>query len=165
MSVYDKIIKGGELVIPRQGVMKADLAINAGKIAAIAQDLPAEQADQVIDAAGLKVFPGAIDSHAHIGIYRPLSDDAASETASAASGGVTTICSYFRTGKNYLNKTGAFKEIFPELLDKSADSYRIDYAYHIACMSSAQIDEIEWLVTQGGVSTFKYYMFYKSLAP
>ena len=163
MPVYDKVIKGGELVIPGQGVIKADLAIKEGKIAAIAQDLSAEQAGRAINAAGKKVFPGAIDSHAHIGIYRPLSEDAASETASAACGGVTTICSYFRTGKNYLNKSGAFKEIFPELLDKSAGFFRIDYAYHIACMSSAQIDEMEWLVKEGGVSTFKYYMFYKSL--
>jgi len=101
-----------------------------------------------VDATGKKVFHGAIDSHVHVGIYRPLSEDAASESASAASGGVTTICSYFRTGSNYLDKTGAFKEIFAELPDKSAGSYRIDYAYHVACMSSAQLGEIEWLVKE-----------------
>lgn len=163
MAGFDLIIKGGELVIPYQGVVRADIGVKGEKIAAIAQDLPADQGTRIVDATGKKVFPGAIDSHAHVGIYRPLSEDAASESASAASGGVTTICSYFRTGSNYLNKTGAFKDIFPELLDKSAGSFRIDYAYHIACMSSAQIDEIEWLVKECGVSTFKYYMFYKSL--
>lgn len=25
------------------------------------------------------------------------------------------------------------------------------------------VDEIEWLVREGGISTFKYYMFYKLL--
>ncbi len=163
MADFDLIIKGGELVIPNQGVVRADIGVEGEKIAAVAQDIPAAEGVRVIDAAGKKVFPGAIDSHAHVGIYRPLSEDATSESASAASGGVTTICSYFRTGKNYLNKTGALKDIFPELLEKSAGAFRIDYAYHIACMSSAQIDEIEWLVKEGGVSTFKYYMFYKSL--
>lgn len=163
MAVYDMVVKNGDLVIPKQGVFRADIGIKDGKIAAISREIPDSDGEQIVDATGQAVFPGAIDSHSHIGIYRPLSEDAASESASAASGGVTTICSYFRTGKNYLNKTGAFKEIFPELLEKSADSFRIDYAYHIACMSSEQIDEIEWLVKEGGVSTFKYYMFYKSL--
>lgn len=163
MAVFDAVVRGGDLVIPKQGIVRADLGIKGGKIAAIAQEIPDDDGSRVMDATGKKIFPGAIDSHSHIGIYRPLSEDAASESASAASGGVTTICSYFRTGKNYLNKTGAFKDIFPELLEKSADSFRIDYSYHIACMSSEQINEIEWLVKEGGVSTFKYYMFYKSL--
>jgi dihydroorotase-like cyclic amidohydrolase len=163
MAQFDMVVKGGDLIIPLQGRIQADLGIKDGRIAAIAQEIDGSEGAQIVDASGKVVFPGAIDSHSHIGIYRPLSEDAASETASAASGGVTTICSYFRTGNNYLNKTGAFKDIFPELLQKSADSFRIDYAYHIACMSSAQIDEIEWLVKECGVSTFKYYMFYKSL--
>ena len=163
MAIFDTVIKGGDLVIPRQGIIRADLGIRNGVITSVARDIPADDAARVEDATGKTVFPGAIDSHSHIGIYRPLSEDAASETASAASGGVTTICSYFRTGNNYLNKTGSFKDIFPELLEKSAESFRIDYAYHIACMSSEQLKEIEWLVREGGVSTFKYYMFYKSL--
>ncbi len=163
MALFDTVVKGGELIIPKQGTIRADLGIRGGKIVAMAREIPDADAGRVVDARKKKVFPGAIDSHAHIGIYRPLSEDAVSESASAATGGVTTICSYFRTGKNYLNKTGSFKDIFPELLEKSAESYRIDYAYHIACMSSEQIDEIEWLVREGGVSTFKYYMFYKSL--
>lgn len=163
MAGFDMVVKGGELVIPFQGVTKADLGIKDGKIAAIVREISDAEGALVVDASGKTVFPGAIDSHSHIGIYRPMSEDAASETASAASGGVTTICSYFRTGNNYLNKTGEFKDIFPELMEKSADSFRIDYAYHIACMSSAQIEEIEWLVRECGVSTFKYYMFYKSL--
>jgi len=30
-------------------------------------------------------------------------------------------------------------------------------------MSSEQLAEVDWLVGQAGVSTFKYYMFYKML--
>ncbi len=107
-------------------------------------------------------MPGAIDSHFHIGIYRPHAEDARSESASAISGGVTTILSYFRTGHHYLNKTGPYREIFPEVLSLSDGNFWCDYGYHIAPMNSAQLDEVSWLVDQG-VSSFKFYMFYKGL--
>lgn len=163
MPQYDLIIKQGDLVVPKLGVFRADIGVSNEKIAAIAKELPADSAAKVIDANGMAVFPGAVDSHFHIGIYRPLSEDAKSESGSAASGGVTTILSYFRTGHNYLNKTGAFKELFPELMEKSKGSFLTDYGYHIAIMSNEQLNEIEWLVRECGVTTFKYYMFYKSL--
>lgn len=163
MALYDVIIKDGSLVIPGEGVIKADLGIKDEKISTISHELVEKDAQKVVDATGKYVFPGAVDSHAHVGIYRPLEEDAASESAACAAGGVTTIASYFRTGKNYLNKTGPFKNIFPELLKKSENSYRVDYAYHIACMSTEQINEVDWLAKEAGVSTFKYYMFYKSL--
>jgi len=163
MTTYDLAIKNGILVIPGAGLVRADLGIKGEKIAAVSEDIPADAAKRVLDASGRHVFPGAVDSHAHIGIYRPLEEDAASESAACAAGGITTIASYFRTGKNYLNKTGSFKEILPELMSRSESSYRVDFAYHIACMTSEQISEVEWLVKDGGVSTFKYYMFYKSL--
>jgi len=160
---YDVVIKGGNLVIPFLGVQKSDLGISGEKIAAIDRDIPAANARKIIDAANKYVFPGAIDSHFHVGIYRPLKDDARSESASAASGGVTTILSYFRTGKDYLNKVGPYKEILPELLELSSRSFLTDYGYHIACFTEEHIREIEWLVKEGGVSTLKYYMFYKLL--
>jgi dihydropyrimidinase/allantoinase len=86
-----------------------------------------------------------------------------SESTSSASGGVTTILTYFRTGQSYLNKMGPYKEILPELLDLSRDSFLVDYGYHLALFTNQHISEIEWLVRDGGVSTFKYYMFYKLL--
>ena len=163
MSNYDVVIKGGNLVVPFLGVQKSDIGIRGEKIAAIDRDIPAANAGMIIDASNKYVFPGAIDSHFHVGIYRPLKDDAASESTSAASGGVTTILSYFRTGKDYLNKIGPYKEILPELLELSSSSFLTDYGYHIACFTEEHIDEIEWLVKEGGVSTLKYYMFYKLL--
>ena len=163
MDKYSMVIKGGNLVIPYLGVKKSDIGILNEKIAAIGQDIPAANAETVIDAANKYVFPGAIDSHFHVGIYRPLMEDAQSESTSAASGGVTTILSYFRTGQDYLNKIGPYREILPELLELSAKSFIVDYGYHLACMTDDHINEIEWLVTEGGVSTLKYYMFYKLL--
>jgi len=141
MSDYDLVIKGGNVVIPYLGVRKADIGIVGEKVGAIADSILPEEAGQVI-------------------AYK---DDAISETTSAASGGVTTILSYFRTGHSYLNKMGPYKEIFPELLDLSKDSFLVDYGYHLALFTDEQIGEIEWLVREAGVSTFKYFMFYKLL--
>ena len=122
MSEYDLVIKGGHVVIPNVGVQKADIGITGETIAAINDNIASESAKKVIDATGRYVFPGAVDSHFHIGIYRPFADDAVSESTSAASGGVTTILSYFRTGQDYLNKMGPYKEILPELLELSDKS-------------------------------------------
>lgn len=163
MSGYELIIKGGDVVIPNVGVQKADIGVRGGKIAAIEESINAADGEKVVDASGRYVFPGAIDSHFHVGIYRPFAEDAVTESTSAASGGVTTILSYFRTGQDYLNKTGPYKEILPELLSLSENSFLVDYGYHVACFTEEQISEIEWLVKEGGVSTLKYYMFYKLL--
>ncbi len=163
MSQYDLVVKNGNLVIPKFGVIRADVGIVKEKISAISKEIDVKEARKVIDVSGKYIFPGAIDSHFHIGIFRPMDEDAISESRSAAWGGVTTICSYFRTGKNYLNKSGPYKEIFPEVLEKSKNSFYTDYGYHITIMTPEQMPEIEMLVTKYGVSTFKYYMFYKML--
>jgi dihydroorotase-like cyclic amidohydrolase len=163
MSTYDLVVKNGSVVIPKVGVMKADIGIKKEKISAIATQIGGEEGTRVIDASGKYVFPGAVDSHFHIGIFRPMDEDALTESRSAVWGGVTTLCSYFRTGKNYLNKSGPFKEIFPEVLEKSKNSFFTDYAYHVSLMTPEQIDEIDMMVKEFGVSTFKYFMFYKLL--
>ena len=163
MHTYDLAIRGGTLVIPQIGLLRADIGIIGETVAAIAATIDEADCRKSIDARGKHVFPGAIDSHFHVGIYRPFSEDARTESAAAASGGVTTILSYFRTGKSYLNKIGPFREIFPELMELSKGSFHTDYAYHLALMTSEQLKEIDWLVRECGVCTFKYYMFYKAL--
>lgn len=163
MSRYDMIVKNGRLVIPYTGIIKADIGVKAGRIASISSEIAAADGEHVLDASGKLVFPGAVDSHFHVGIYRPLSEDAESESASATVGGVTTILSYFRTGHHYLNKSGLYREIFPEVLELSRGHFYTDYGYHIAIMTADQLDEVEMLVEEHGVGSFKFYMFYKGL--
>lgn len=159
MSRYDLLIKGGLLVLPYHGEIRADLAISQGRIAAIGEAL--SDADEVIDATGKVVLPGAVDAHFHIGIYRELGLDAYEETRSSLVGGATTVLSYFRTGQHYLDKTGTYQEIFPQVLDAVAGRAWTDYGFHLAPMTVGQIEEIPALVAEHGVSSFKYYMFYK----
>jgi allantoinase len=58
----DLIIRNGK-VVTNDGVSDADVAVEAGRIAAIGHDLG--QAREEIDATGLHVFPGLIDPHVH----------------------------------------------------------------------------------------------------
>lgn len=48
--------------------MQGDILIKNGKIAEIAEHIPAKKEMEVLDATGLLVFPGFIDAHSHLGI-------------------------------------------------------------------------------------------------
>ncbi|CAG0986509.1 allantoinase [Anaerolineae bacterium] len=157
----NKLIKNVRVVRPRkQGVEQVDLGIKDGKFAKIAPAIDPSEAREVIDGKNLLAFPGVIDSHMHAGIYHPLAQDAVSESKAAATGGVTTMLTYFRTGQYYLNQGGPYKEFYPQVLAISADKYYVDYGYHLAPISAHHVREMEMLATDFGVPSFKIFMFY-----
>jgi allantoinase len=157
----DLVIKNVRVVRPRHpAVERLDLGVRDGRFARIAPDIPAAAAREVYDARGWLGFPGVVDAHTHAGIYRPLADDAESESRAAAMGGVTTMLNYFRTGQYYLNRGGAYADFFPEVLRLSAGRYWCDYAYHLAPIQRSHIDEMEDLAVSHGVPSFKIFMFY-----
>ncbi|MEU7282228.1 dihydroorotase family protein [Streptomyces sp. NPDC045431] len=161
MARYDLLITNGTLIQPYVGEVRADLAVKDGRVAALGHDLPTADADEVLDATGRVVLPGAVDAHYHLGIYRDLALDAYEETRSSLVGGATTVLSYFRTGEHYLNRTGSYEDIFPEVLRAVAGRAFTDYGFHLAPMTTGQIGEIPRLIAEHGVTSFKYYMFYK----
>lgn len=163
MSRFDLVIKNGTLVIPYTGLVQADVGVKDGRIVAIGESIAVHEAETLIEARGKMVFPGAVDSHYHIGIYRPFSQDAETESRSSLVGGVTTLLSYFRTGHHYLNKTGRYLDIFPQVLQLSEGHFYTDYGFHLAIMTAEQLPEVEELVETFGVGSFKFYMFYKGL--
>jgi dihydroorotase len=66
---YDLLIKGGHVLDPGQRLDAAlDIAIAGGKIAAIAADIPEQDAARVLEirGAGRHVVPGLIDVHVHV---------------------------------------------------------------------------------------------------
>src|ERR1700730_3706385 len=64
-ATYDLVIKGGRVIDPSVGLDAVrDVAIVAGKIAAIEADIRGDAAD-TIDARGKLVVPGLIDIHTH----------------------------------------------------------------------------------------------------
>jgi allantoinase len=159
--MYDLIIHNARIVRPnRQDVLRGDIAVKDGRIAAVAPAIAAEYGSRTFDAKGLLAFPGLVDAHMHTGIYNPLHEDALTESRAAAMGGVTSSLNYMRTGRYYLNKTGPYEEFYPEVLDISHGRYHVDYAYHIAPIQRSHIDEIPMLVERHGVTSFKIFMFY-----
>ncbi|HET7465923.1 MAG TPA: allantoinase AllB [Candidatus Dormibacteraeota bacterium] len=59
----DLIVRGGRVVTSTSDTI-ADVAVSGGKIREVGPHLAVDAADE-IDAAGLHVFPGGIDSHVH----------------------------------------------------------------------------------------------------
>ena len=92
MQKYDLLLKNGHVIDPkngRDGVM--DVAIDKQKIAEVAADIPAGDAEQVLDLAGLYITPGLIDIHVHV--YHTREPETLSVIADHHSfrSGVTTV--------------------------------------------------------------------------
>lgn len=88
--MFELIVKGGTAVTPN-GTEEVDIGLIEGRIAALGT-LDAGQAAQVIDAKGLHVLPGVIDTQVHM--REPGNEhkeDLSTGTAAAALGGVTGV--------------------------------------------------------------------------
>ncbi len=157
----DLLIKNARVVRPGvPQVETLDIGIRDGKFARLEAGIPSGEALQTEDAKGKIAFPGLVDAHMHVGIYAPLAENAETESKAAAMGGVTSALTYFRTGQYYLNEGGSYRDFYPRVLQLSAGHYWVDYAYHLAPIASSHIGEMEYLLKEQGVPSFKIFMFY-----
>jgi allantoinase len=89
--MHDLLVKGG-LLVGESGILAADIAVQDGRIAAIAPQIEPGSARRTIDASGLHVMPGGIDPHVHAGdLAWAHREDFAGVSAAAAAGGITTM--------------------------------------------------------------------------
>jgi allantoinase len=89
--IADLVVRGGTLVTS-DGMRRAGVAILDGIIVAVDRDDAMPQARETIDAEGLQVLPGVIDTHVHLRDPGVLErEDWLSGTTAAAAGGLTTI--------------------------------------------------------------------------
>ena len=160
-KAFDLIIKNVRVVRPKKtSIDRFDIAIKDGRIEGLAPDFSADQAEQIFDGKNYLAFPGCVDSHMHIGIYSPLGEDAISESKAAAMGGVTSSLNYIRTGHYYLNRGGPYRDFMPEVFKQGKGRFWVDYGYHVAPIEAAHIDEMEDLLIDYGIPSFKIFMFY-----
>ena len=86
----DLVIRGGT-VVTRSSVGLADVAVTDGRIIAVGPNLDMD-AEQEIDASGLHILPGGIDSHVHFNEPgRTEWETIAAGSAALAAGGYTTF--------------------------------------------------------------------------
>ncbi len=153
----DLIIKNGTIVSPT-ATFKADVCVDKGKIVAITADAGTD-ANNVVDASGKMVLPGAIDAHTHLAM--PFggtisSDDYYAGTRAAACGGTTTVFDFVLQD---------FGETMVDAVKRRdamcAPDAAVDYAFHVAVkdVSNGLLDTIEDAVNYG-VSSFKVFMVY-----
>ena len=68
---YDLILKGGHVIDPKNNINgPMDVAVQNGKVARVAANIPATEAAKSVDVAGLYVTPGLIDLHVHVYLWR-----------------------------------------------------------------------------------------------
>jgi len=113
-KTYDMIIRGGT-VVNANGRVRADVGVRDGKIAAIA-DLSTASAGEIMDATGLHVLPGVIDTQVHFREPGPThKEDLETGSMSAVLGGVTGVFEMPNT-----NPTTSTAEMLQDKLDRAA---------------------------------------------
>jgi len=152
-----KIING--TIVTATDTYRADIGIQGGKIVQIAKKIK-DNAQEVIDAKGLYIFPGGIDIHTHLDMPfmgTSSSDDFETGTIAAAFGGTTCIVDFAIQGKRQSLK-GALKTWMKKAKNKAA----IDYGFHIAItdLNDKVMAEIPEMVAMG-VTSFKCFLAYK----
>lgn len=155
MTSLDTIVRGGT-VVTAADIMRADIGIADGKIAALAETLTG--AANEIDATGLLVLPGGVDSHVHVEQRGNASNTAVdsffSTTVSAACGGTTTFISFARQ-----NKGEPVQVTIDEYKEKACRSV-IDYAFHMTVTDATRSvleEELPRLIGEGHRS-IKFFM-------
>ena len=109
-AYYDLLLKGGTLLDPGQGIHdRRDIAFQDGSVAEVAENIPPEQAANVVDISGKVVTPGLIDLHGHF--YHGGTGSAVHADQSCLASGVTTGVDAGSSG--FLN-LGAMRDyVFP----------------------------------------------------
>ena len=158
---FDTVIRHGT-VVTSSDTFRSDVGIRDGKIAALAAELT--DADEIIDAAGLYVMPGGIDSHVHLdqpsGDGIVMADDFESGTRSAAIGGNTTVLAFCMQEKGQ-----SLRDALKNYHAKAEGKCHVDVSFHMVVTDPTPHvlgQELPALVADGYTS-IKVFMTYEGL--
>ncbi len=146
--MIDVAIKGGTCVLP-WGTKQVDVGLNDGKICAIGE---VGQAKQVIDATGLHVLPGILDTQVHMrepGLE--YKEDLAHGTKAAILGGITSVFEMPNTKPATITK-----EALNDKLARAAKSAWGDHAFFVGGTPDPNVDwhALEMLPGCAGIKIF-----------
>jgi dihydropyrimidinase len=175
--MLDLLIRGGIVVTPEE-VGERDVALQAGRIVAVAwpETLPAD-ASRVIDARGKIVLPGGIEPHAHIAIPVPeawagrpevMTQPPEAASRAAAFGGVTTIID-FAGNLNPIPGTDSSQESIMQVVEGRRNVFRghayTDFAFHYILAGQVAPEVIGQIgeAVQEGVASFKIFTTFPGL--
>jgi len=128
---FDTIIANGR-VVTATDTYASDVAISNGKITALGQNLPRDNATKIIDAAGKYVLPGGIDVHTHLDMpfgSTISADDFETGTRAAAFGGTTTLIDFAIQYKGQTLRT-AFDTWMKKSISQSCRRLRVPLHHH-----------------------------------
>lgn len=153
------LIKNGNIITAADNYI-ADIFVDGEVIAAIGNHLPMT-ADEIIDATGLFVFPGAIDPHVHLqmpfmGTFS--SDNYETGTRAALYGGTTSVIDFILQSQGH-----SLYEAYNAWSARAGGNAIGDYSFHMAVtdFNENTCKEIISLVENEGISSFKIFMAYK----
>jgi len=160
MDGFDLVVRGGTVVTSSE-VLHCDVGVTGGRIAAIGTGL---RGTREIDAAGLLVLPGGVDTHCHIEQLQKGggADEEGWVTGSVAclAGGTTSVVTFSTQFKG-----GGILEPLAEYRRRAGHAM-VDHGFHqiITDASDAVIwDEIPKVVAEG-VRSLKVFLTYDALA-
>ncbi|GAB4573015.1 MAG: dihydroorotase [Rhodothalassiaceae bacterium] len=147
---YDLIIAGATIV-SHAGEGSADIGVREGKTAAIG-DLGLAAAAERIDARGLHLLPGVIDSQVHFrepGLEHK--EDLASGSEAAVLGGVTAVFEMPNT-----SPPTATRAALEDKIARATDRMRCDFAFYVGATgeNSGELARLEILPGCAGVKVF-----------
>lgn len=152
------LIKGG-IVVNADRQQVADVYIEDGIIRAVEPNIKAFDEIRVIDASGHYVMPGGIDPHTHLAMPfmgQVTCDDFFSGQAAALAGGTTMHIDFA------LPSDGDLAAGFKAYQEKASKSC-MDYGFHmvVTAWNDHVASDMEMLVKDQGVNSFKFFMAYK----
>jgi len=151
VTSFDLVIHGGRVVTPG-GVLDIDIGVRGGKIAALGQ-LGSGHGAEEIDAGGLFVLPGIIDTQVHFrepGLVHK--EDLESGTRAAVLGGVTSIFEMPNTSPLTLTEAD-----IAEKFARAKGRAWCDHSFFIGG-SADNVDELARLERLPGVAGVKVFM-------
>jgi len=150
----DTVIRNCRIVEPR-GILTAGLAIDKGKIVAIARDSDLPRARRIIDGNGRYVIPGVVDVHIHLE-YPPgveLESNIRRETQACAAAGCTTAVHLLAPADDIVSKAKEFVEAYNK-------NGFIDLALSARIYTRENIKQIQSAASYG-IYSFKLLLPYK----